>query len=132
KSINDSLGHQLGDRLLQEMARRIQGCLRDGDTVARLGGDEFVILLPNLHGGRDALLVASKILEALGRVFNLDGHELFASASIGISLYPTDTESVDGLLQAADTALYHAKDLGRNNVQFFTSHLNEVAQRRQL
>jgi len=124
KLVNDTIGHTLGDALLQKVAQRISGCLRDGDTVARLGGDEFVIMLPDLIDIQDAAKVASKILEALSPPFDLDQHELFVSVSIGISIYPDNAQNMDGLLADADGAMYYAKKLGKNNYQFFTPNLN--------
>jgi diguanylate cyclase (GGDEF)-like protein/PAS domain S-box-containing protein len=130
KSINDSLGHQAGDVLLQVAAVRLQDCVRQGDSVARLGGDEFVINLPDLQEGNDVLMVAGKVLDALRQPFAVDRQELHLSGSIGISVYPTDGQDADALMRAADTAMYHAKEKGRNNYQFFTARLNDAAQRR--
>jgi diguanylate cyclase (GGDEF)-like protein/PAS domain S-box-containing protein len=130
KHINDSLGHQIGDHLLRMTARRLQRCLREGDTIARLGGDEFVMCLPGLNEGNDAMPVAAKILEALREPFYVEQHELHVSGSIGISLYPSDGDDAELLMRAADTAMYHAKESGRNNYQYFTARLNEAARRR--
>jgi diguanylate cyclase (GGDEF)-like protein/PAS domain S-box-containing protein len=130
KHINDSLGHGVGDRLLVAAATRLQRCLREGDSVARLGGDEFVILLPALEHGDDAALVAQKALYALNQPFFIDDNELQIGGSIGISLYPTDGLDVESLMRAADTAMYHAKERGRGNCQFYTQALNEAAQQR--
>ncbi|HVK55009.1 MAG TPA: EAL domain-containing protein [Burkholderiales bacterium] len=130
KNINDSLGHQIGDRLLQKATRRLQRCLREGDSVARLGGDEFVISLPNVVNGNDAAVVAQKALDALEQSFIVDGHELHVSCSIGISLYPADGGDAEALMRAADTAMYYAKEKGRSNYQFFTSALNTAVQQR--
>jgi diguanylate cyclase (GGDEF)-like protein len=130
KHINDSLGHQVGDRLLQMVATRLQRCVREGDSVARLGGDEFVLCLPSLNDGNDAAVVAQKALDALDLPFMIEGHELHVSASIGISLYPGDGTDADTLMRTADTAMYDSKDKGRNNYQFFTPELNNVAQQR--
>jgi diguanylate cyclase (GGDEF)-like protein/PAS domain S-box-containing protein len=130
KDINDTLGHEAGDRLLRMAGRRFIGCLREGDSVARLGGDEFVICLPVLGTADDAILVASKVQESLREVFVVDGHELHVGASIGISLYPMDGETSDALMRAADTAMYHAKERGRDNYQFYLPALNEAAQQR--
>jgi len=130
KHINDSLGHQTGDALLQSVAQRLQGCLREGDSVARLGGDEFVLSLPMVSGANDAALIAQKVINVLDMPFMVDKHELHVSASIGISLYPDNGIDVDSLMRAADTALYHAKEKGRSNYQFFTPALNKAAQRR--
>jgi diguanylate cyclase (GGDEF)-like protein/PAS domain S-box-containing protein len=130
KHINDSLGHQVGDQLLRMTARRLQRCLREVDTIARLGGDEFVMCLPGLSGASDAMPVAAKILDSLSEAFLVEQHELHVSGSIGISLYPSDGEDAEVLMRAADTAMYHAKENGRNNYQFFTARLNEAARRR--
>jgi diguanylate cyclase (GGDEF)-like protein/PAS domain S-box-containing protein len=130
KTINDSLGHQLGDRLLQSVASRILVCVREGDTVARVGGDEFVIVIPGIASDADASAVAAKILEVLGHAFHLHGNDLHVAASIGISLYPADGADAETLMRNADTAMYHAKDSGRANFQFFTQHMNVAAQQR--
>jgi len=132
KTINDSLGHQLGDRLLQSVASRILVCVREGDTVARVGGDEFVIVIPDLANAADASTVAAKILEVLANAFHLHGTDLHVAASIGISLYPNDGADAETLMRNADTAMYHAKDSGRGNFQFFTPHMNVAAQQRLL
>jgi diguanylate cyclase (GGDEF)-like protein len=130
KHVNDSLGHQVGDQLLKVVAGLLQECLREGDSVARLGGDEFVLILPLLTDGNDAAAVAQKVQDALARTVVADGHELHVNASIGISLYPHDGATVEALMSAADTAMYHAKEKGRRNYQFFTSALNRAVQRR--
>jgi len=130
KTINDSLGHQLGDRLLQSVASRILVCVREGDTVSRVGGDEFVIVIPELEAAPDAPVVAGKILEVLAASFHLHGNDLHVAASIGISLYPSDGADAETLMRNADTAMYHAKDSGRANFQFFTQHMNVAAQQR--
>jgi diguanylate cyclase (GGDEF)-like protein len=130
KTINDSLGHQLGDRLLQSVASRILVCVREGDTVSRVGGDEFVIVIPGIESAVDASSVASKILEVLASAFHLQGNDLHVAASIGISLYPSDGADAETLMRNADTAMYHAKDTGRANYQFFTQHMNVAAQQR--
>ena len=130
KHINDSLGHRVGDRLLQEAADRLINCLREGDSVARIGGDEFVIVLPAITDGADAARAGAKVEEALAQSFLVDDHELHISGSIGISLYPADGTDVETLMRAADTAMYHAKDKGRSNYQFFTPLLNQAVQRR--
>jgi len=130
KMINDSLGHELGDRLLQSVASRILVCVREGDTVVRVGGDEFVIVIPGVENTADASTVASKILEVLGNPFHLHGNDLHAGASIGISLYPTDGLDAETLMRNADTAMYAAKDSGRGNFKFFTQHMNVAAQQR--
>ncbi len=130
KTINDSLGHQLGDRLLQSVASRILVCVREGDTVSRVGGDEFVIVIPGIGSASDGSAVAAKILEVLANAFHLHGNDLHVAASIGISLYPSDGSDAETLMRNADTAMYHAKDSGRANFQFFTQHMNVAAQQR--
>lgn len=130
KTVNDSLGHQVGDRLLQLAAARIKNCLREEDTVARQGGDEFLVVLPRAARFEDVGLVASKILHALGEPFAIDGHELHASASIGISVFPEDGEDVASLLRNADVAMYYAKSRGRGNYQFFAPEMNRAAAER--
>lgn len=124
KLINDSLGHAAGDLLLQEVARRIRGCLRKQDLVARWAGDEFTLLLPELSEVEDAVVVAQKILHAMKPDFDLDGHTLHISSSIGIAIYPNDGEDAETLLKNADAALYRAKDSGRNGYHFYTSAIN--------
>ncbi|HZW12556.1 MAG TPA: EAL domain-containing protein [Noviherbaspirillum sp.] len=130
KRINDSLGHHIGDLLLQGVTRRLHGCLRQDDILARLGGDEFVIVLSSLHHSEEAALVAGKALKALEAPFEAEGHVLHASGSIGISIYPHDGKSVGILMRAADTAMYHAKESGRGNYRFFTQELNVAIQHR--
>ena len=130
KTINDSLGHQLGDALLRMVAERILGCLRDLDTVARLGGDEFVVVIPELAQGNDVNTVAVKLLESLATHFHLQGHDLHISASVGISIYPADGTDAETLMRNADTAMYHAKARGRSQYQFFTSEMNVAAQQK--
>ncbi|MEW6313965.1 MAG: EAL domain-containing protein [Pseudomonadota bacterium] len=124
KTINDSLGHHVGDSLLKKVAQQLSGCLREGDTVARLGGDEFVIVLPQIVDAQDAAHVAQKITETLAQRFDIEGHQLHASVSIGISIYPEDGQDVVTLMRNADTAMYYAKEMGRNHYQFFTGELN--------
>ena len=130
KTINDSLGHMMGDALLQAVARRLQFTLREGDTVSRLGGDEFVVVLPNLEHPGAAEKVALKLVEALAPPFDLDGQELRVSASIGISFFPEDGGDTETLLRNADSAMYHAKEMGRNNYQFFMEQMNVAAAER--
>ena len=130
KTVNDSLGHPVGDRLLTEVGARLQGVLREEDVLARLGGDEFVALLTRLPFPEDAAIVAGKMIGALGAPFAVDGHELSVSGSIGIALYPQDAEDVDALLKQADMAMYSAKEAGRNTYRFFQHRMNEQAQQR--
>ena len=124
KNVNDSLGHASGDDLLREVAERLVGCVRTRDTVGRLGGDEFGIVLALQDGPRDAATVAAKVCTALRKPFNIGGHEVIVSASIGISLSPDDAASPETLIQYADTAMYRAKELGRDRFQFFTKQMN--------
>jgi len=131
KHINDSLGHAIGDRLLQSVASRLMECVRTTDTVCRQGGDEFVILLAEIGRPQDAAHVAETLRTALALPHLIDGHELHVSLSIGISVYPDDGTDVDVLMQNADAAMYHAKASGRNNVQFFKPDINARAVRRQ-
>jgi diguanylate cyclase (GGDEF)-like protein/PAS domain S-box-containing protein len=130
KTINDSLGHPVGDRLLQAVGARLLECTRASDTVARIGGDEFVVLLESLERPEAARYVARKVLESLADPVELDGHKLQVTPSIGICTFPGDGEDVDTLMRNADTAMYHAKQAGRNNYQFFTAAMTEVVQRR--
>ena len=130
KHINDSLGHHIGDQLLQAVARRMQECLREGDSIARLGGDEFVICLAEVNRNQDAAAIAQKIQAAIGETFTIEGHALQVGSSIGISLYPLDGRDADVLMKAADAAMYDAKAKGRANYQFFTPALNTAAQQR--
>lgn len=118
KEINDSLGHNVGDRLLQAAANRLKRCLREGDGVARLGGDEFVVDLPVLSSREEAMTIAQKILEVLRTPFMIDQFALHISASIGISLFPTDGMDMEVLMHAADSAMYRAKKNGRDNYKF--------------
>jgi len=130
KLINDSLGHQAGDDVLAEVARRVRGKLRHQDTLARLGGDEFVVLLSGIDRASDAGIVAQKIQACMAEPFRPKGAEMVISASIGISIGPQDGASVSELLAHADIAMYHAKKLGRNNCQYFAPALNEFAGRK--
>lgn len=127
KNINDTLGHTVGDHLLVLLASRLSNLIREGDTVARLGGDEFMILLENYRSPEDAHIVASKVLKSLDQAFDVQGHKLFVTASIGISLYPDDGLTVDKLVRNSDSAMYKAKEKGRNNYQFYTSKLTAIA-----
>ena len=124
KTVNDSLGHQAGDELLKETARRIKAALRDADIVARLGGDEFLVALADLGAPGDATRVATKLLAAISAPFNLEGRQFYITPSIGISLYPRDGSAVDELIRNADAAMYRAKENGRNNFQFYAPSLS--------
>jgi len=130
KLVNDGLGHSLGDALLSEVAARLQSCVRASDTISRLGGDEFTILLIDTSSSEAIAGVARKILQSFSHPFRVEGHELFVTASIGISIFPGDGEEVETLLKCADSAMYRAKELGRNQAQMFTASMNERYGRR--
>lgn len=130
KHVNDSLGHPMGDALLQAVAQRLKQQLREEDTVARLGGDEFVVILEKVAAAADAEWVARKLLEAFSEPFPVRGHDLSLGLSIGISIYPEDGEDVTNLVKNADIALYRAKEHGRGNFQFFEPHLTQIAAER--
>jgi diguanylate cyclase (GGDEF)-like protein len=140
KHINDTLGHDLGDRLLQEVTSRLLKWIRFSDfpsrankdhtIVSRLGGDEFTLYLSDLQHAQDAARVAQRILDVLSKAFMLDSHEVFITASIGITVFPLDGKDGDTLLKNADTAMYHAKDQGKNNYQFFTPSMNAAVTKR--
>jgi diguanylate cyclase (GGDEF)-like protein/PAS domain S-box-containing protein len=130
KHINDSLGHAVGDALLKEVAGRLSGQLRDGDTICRIGGDEFVVVLPEVKRAADPANVAQKIIENLSMPFLIEGRELTITPSLGISVYPDDGRDAETLIRNADAAMYHAKEMGRANYQFFTEQMNLTASRR--
>lgn len=127
KAINDTLGHSVGDLLLQTVAQRLQSCVRDEDTVARLGGDEFVIALSHLPSERSPALLADRILALFGEPVKLGDREFFSHASIGIAIFPGDGQDVDTLLRNADTAMYAAKEGGRNTYRYFSEEMNARA-----
>ncbi|MDX2213448.1 MAG: EAL domain-containing protein [Oculatellaceae cyanobacterium bins.114] len=127
KVINDSLGHMMGDRLLIAISRRLSNCLRPGDTIARLGGDEFVILLEGIQDTKDVTSVADRIQHELAQPFNLEGHDIYTSASIGIALSTTDYESAVSLLRDADTAMYRAKAMGKSRYEIFDRGMHVCA-----
>jgi len=127
KNINDSLGHQAGDVLLQQVAERLKQCVRPDDTVCRLGGDEFLIILSDIRLLNDAAKIAVKVAETVARPYCINGAEFHITPSTGISIYPNDGENIDTLIRNADSAMYFAKESGRNNYQFFTADLNSRA-----
>jgi diguanylate cyclase (GGDEF)-like protein/PAS domain S-box-containing protein len=128
KPVNDTYGHGVGDLLLKEVALRIQNCLRESDTAARIGGDEFVILLPAIETKQDAGKVGDKILHALNQPFELAGHTLQISASIGVAVYPEHGNNEKLLVKNADLAMYHAKENGRNNVKIYQRGMQQINQ----
>jgi diguanylate cyclase (GGDEF)-like protein/PAS domain S-box-containing protein len=130
KNINDTLGHDVGDALLKEVAVRLKASLRPGDSISRLGGDEFILILGNIANINDVSRVAQKILDQFIPPFRIAGRDLFISPSVGITLYPFDDDNPENLLRNADIAMYRAKELGRNNFQFYTPELNVRAARR--
>jgi diguanylate cyclase (GGDEF)-like protein/PAS domain S-box-containing protein len=127
KNINDSLGHEVGDLVLKGAAARLLGCVRQGDTLARLGGDEFLVVLEGLRHAEDAVQVAAKVLSTLSQPFDIAGHRLFTSCSIGVSIFPDDAADERALMRNADIAMYHAKERGRGNYQFYSSDMNNRA-----
>jgi diguanylate cyclase (GGDEF)-like protein/PAS domain S-box-containing protein len=124
KVINDTLGHDAGDRLLQEVAIRLRGCLRESDTIGRQGGDEFVVLLEDMTETAQAVGVAQKILDAVAESFELAGQDYHVTASIGVSVFPEDGADMQALLKNADIAMYRAKETGKNNFQFYSAQAN--------
>lgn len=130
KTINDSLGHAAGDEVLQEVARRLVKQLRVGDTICRIGGDEFVVVLPEAKRSTDAAHVAGKIIETLSQPVRAADRELTVTPSIGIAVFPEDGRDAETLIRNADAAMYHAKESGRANYQFFTEQMNQTAARR--
>jgi diguanylate cyclase (GGDEF)-like protein/PAS domain S-box-containing protein len=130
KDVNDTLGHDKGDLLLQQIAGRLNSCIRRGDTLCRLGGDEFVLLLPTIGKDSEAAIVARKIQRSLLPAFDLGGHQVYSRASIGIAVYPEDGPDVQTLLKHADTAMYAAKGAGRNRYRFFSEEMNRRSRNR--
>jgi diguanylate cyclase (GGDEF)-like protein/PAS domain S-box-containing protein len=121
KDVNDTLGHRIGDRLLQAVSERLTSLLRESDTVARMGGDEFMLILPEVDRAEDAAVVAEKILKSFQKEFILDGHKLNITTSVGIAIYPDDSEDRGELVKKVDIAMYHAKQAGRNNFQHYSN-----------
>jgi diguanylate cyclase (GGDEF)-like protein len=130
KEINDMLGHEIGDKLLVEAARRIRANVRDQDTVARLGGDEFAVVLEGVSEAKEVLPVIERIIDSLGELTEIDGHEVSSSISVGIAMYPENGNDLSELLRAADLAMYQAKSSGRGRYQFFADAMQEEAQSR--
>ncbi|MGZ8155004.1 MAG: EAL domain-containing protein [Burkholderiales bacterium] len=127
KVVNDTLGHAMGDELLRQVGARLSVCVREGDTVARFSGDEFVLIVNDLHGPEDARHIAQKVLQAYVEPFRVSSHEIFVSTSIGISMFPSDSEDEQALLKNADSAMYRAKESGRNSFRFYTREMNARA-----
>ena len=130
KTINDSLGHDTGDKLLQQVARRLEGCIRESDFLCRQGGDEFIVVLPKIRGRGDAATVAERILQRLSRPYRGFAHELSSVPSIGISLYPRDGRDIDSLIKNADLAMYACKGKGGNDYEFFNPEMSRRSARR--
>ncbi|UJF21109.1 bifunctional diguanylate cyclase/phosphodiesterase [Shewanella sp. OMA3-2] len=130
KKINDSLGHEVGDKVLIESGRRLKQVLREADTVGRLGGDEFIVLLRGINERHDVLVITEHLLKAFRKPFIIDGRELMLTVSIGAAIYPENGQSASDLLRNADTAMYRAKDLGRNSCSFFSKEMNAMMLRR--
>ena len=127
KAINDSLGHDVGDALLIEVAKRLTACVREEDTVARQGGDEFIVFMPHIEETRSAAVVADKLVRTLAAPFHIRSHDLYISSSIGIAIFPEDGLDVDTLLKNSDTAMYQVKEAGRNHFLFFAPAMNRAA-----
>ncbi len=130
KHINDSFGHAAGDVLLKEVSQRLVNQLRTGDTICRIGGDEFVVVLPEVKRSSDVAQVAQKVIEQLSQPVSIEERELIVTPSIGIAVFPEDGRDAETLIRNADAAMYHAKELGRANYQFFTDQMNQAASRR--
>ena len=132
KFVNDSMGHNVGDALLVEVARRMKPCLREHDTVGRLGGDEFLVVLTRIHSAEETTFIARRVLDAVAKPLSLEGgeHDIVVTASIGIAIYPDDAVTSADIIRNADTAAFHAKEVGRNTYQFFTEDMNVRAQKR--
>ncbi len=124
KIINDTLGHAFGDLVLNALAERLRGCVREGDTVSRLGGDEFTFIIPDIEHPQDAALIAQKIVNAISSSFRLEGREIHVTPSLGIAIYPLDAEDADSLIKKADIAMYHAKEHGGGTFKFYMEDMN--------
>jgi len=130
KTINDSLGHEMGDRLLVEVSHRLVACVRDEDTVARQGGDEFIVFMPRINEDRDAELLAGKLVREIARPYRIGENELYVGSSIGIAVFPEHGEDVDTLLKNSDTAMYQVKEAGRNHFSLYTARMNHMSTER--
>ena len=130
KAVNDSFGHPAGDALLRDAAQRLRACVRDSDTISRHGGDEFLVVLTDLQSSEVPARIAGKIMATLSKPFHIEAHEATISASVGIAVYPEDGAGFDELLKKADTAMYHAKEAGRNTYRFYTERMNADAQQK--
>lgn len=124
KIINDTLGHTFGDHLLKGVAERLRACVREGDTVSRLGGDEFTFIIPDIVQPQDAVFIAQKILNVMSRPFHVEGREVHVTPSIGIAMYPSDATDADSLIKKADTAMYYAKEQGKNSFKFYRDDMD--------
>ncbi|PCJ43587.1 MAG: two-component system response regulator [SAR86 cluster bacterium] len=124
KVANDSLGHSIGDELLKRVGERLDACLREGDSLARLGGDEFIVLLPHMPSEADVHAVGNKIVETIKQPFKVEGHELYLTVSVGISMYPRDGDNAETLIKHSDVAMYHTKEQGKNNYHLYEDNMS--------
>lgn len=124
KVVNDSLGHTTGDELLKAVGERLSSCLREGDSLARLGGDEFIVLLPHISSEADAHVVGNKIVEAIKKPFSIEGHELYLTVSVGVSMYPRDGDNAETLIKHSDVAMYHTKEQGKNSYHLYEDNMS--------
>lgn len=130
KTINDSLGHEVGDRLLVQVARRLENCVREEDTVARQGGDEFIVFMPRINRADDAAMLAERLVREISRAYRIGERELYVGCSVGIAVYPEHGDDVETLLKNSDTAMYYVKEAGRNHFSFFATQMNSAAMER--